>query len=220
MICRTARDYYLRSRDKKLDEAEKIRLQQHLSVCPDCALYCREMDDCLSLLDTLPEMELPESFDWNVKRMIALEKSRVMRERAGSIFGNPAWGKKFVFSAAAVFMIVLAGAWFILDDNSSQDLSLGNLAQADVKAVASERAYNSIRYTKTGYPAGIKMVSDDFYGRGDMDSYNRQLPFSMESERRLEYLLRENKVLREYIVLYKEENLRLKRMLLQKSSRR
>ncbi|MBN2185514.1 MAG: zf-HC2 domain-containing protein [Candidatus Krumholzibacteriota bacterium] len=220
MRCRTARELYLGSRDNTLDELERIKLQQHMEVCPECADYFREMDDCLSLLDTLPEVELPESFDWNVKRMIALEKSRVMREKAGSILENPVWGMKFVTSAAAVMVIVLAGAWFFTGGGFKSSSTTEQLAQVGDKAVTAARSGRNINYTSTGYPAGIRMVSDDFYGNSGGDSYRRVQPFSMESERRIEYLVRENKVLREYIDYYKSENVKLKRMIMLQNKKR
>ena len=220
MRCRTARELYLGSRDDTLDELERIKLQQHMEVCPECAKYFHEMDDCLSLLDTLPEVELPESFDWNVKRMIALEKSRVMRERAGSILENPVWGMKFVASAAAVLVIVLAGVWFASGGGFKPSSTTEQVAQISDKAVTAARSGRNINYTSTGYPAGIRMVSDDFYGNSSGDSYRRSQPFSMESERRIEYLVRENKVLREYIEYYKSENVKLKKMIMLQNKKR
>ncbi|MBN2071366.1 MAG: zf-HC2 domain-containing protein [Candidatus Krumholzibacteriota bacterium] len=220
MRCRTAQEYYLASRDNMLDEMEKIKLQHHIEECPECAQYCREMDDCLSILDSVPEMELPESFDWNVKRMIALEKSRVMRERAGSVFTNPAWGRKFVTSAAAVLLIVLAGAWLVIGDGSSDSSGTDQAARINEKTVSPARGGRNINYTSTGYPAGIRMVSDDFYGNSGGDSYRKQQPFSMESERRIEYLAKENKMLREYIEYYKTENIKLKRIIVEQNNDR
>ncbi len=220
MRCKTARELYLGSRDRKLDELERIRLQHHTEVCPDCARYFREMDECLSLLDSLPEVELPESFDWNVKRMIALEKSRVMRERAGSFLGNPEWGMKFVASAAAVLIVVLAGAWFVAGSGFRLTRSTAEVGQASERPVAAARGGGNINYTATGYPAGIRMVSDDFYGNSSGDSFRRTQPFSMESERRIEYLVRENKVLREYLEYYKNENVKLKRIIMMQGNNR
>ena len=220
MRCRTARELYLVSRDSTLDELERIRLQQHMEVCPECARYFQEMDDCLSMLDTLSAMELPESFDWNVKRMIALEKSRVMRERAGPILGNPVWGMKFVTSAAAVMIVVLAGVWLVAGGGFKGSSGAEQIARISDKAVTAARSGRNINYTSTGYPAGIRMVSDDFYGNSNGDSYRRPQPFSMESERRIEYLVKENKVLREYIEYYKNENVKLKRMILLQSKKR
>lgn len=219
MRCKTANELFLRNLDGLLTESEKVNLQAHLEICQKCAANASEMEECLKLLDDLPEMELSDNFEWNVKRRIALEKSKVMREQAGSILGNGAWAGRFVAAAAAAMIIVLAGAWFIFNGGEPSTEEL-NLAGAQPRTVDSQAARTRINYTNTGYPAGIRMVSDDFYGNSGEPGRGRQLPFSMESERRIDYLTKENMVLREYLQHYKKENVYLRRLLLQKTSKR
>lgn len=218
MRCKTARDNYLRNRDGMLDEVERIKLQAHLDRCGRCAGFAGEMDRCLGLIGKLPDMELPDSFDWNVKRRIAMEKSRVMRVQAGGLFGGSYWGAKFVASAAAAMIIVLAGAWFVLQGGDSTGNSPVTLSDSGARSSRSDQGV--ISYTNKGYPAGIRMVSDDPFSGGSSRQSGRQMPFSMESERRMEYLMKENEVLRRYLRQYKQENAYLRRLIAEERSRR
>ncbi len=219
MRCKTAGTYWLMNRDGLLDESGKIRLQQHLEACSKCASDANEMEICLSMLDRLPDPEVSENFEWNLKRKIALEKATVMRRQAGSIFAG-AWGASFVAGAAAMLVIALAGAWFLLRDTGPSAARGGNIAVSQPGAVPADRANYNINYTNTGYPTGVKMVSDDLFATDPGTGVGRQMPFSMESERRVEYLVKENALLREYLEYYKRENIYLKKLLLQKSSKR
>ncbi len=219
MRCKKARECWLMNRDGLLGESGRVRLQQHLEDCPECASEVNEMEACLSMLESLPEPELSENFEWNIKRRIALEKAAVMRQRAGSAFSG-GWGISFVSGAAAMLVIALAGAWFLLRDAGPSPSRSGDPASYRTGTVTAERPNCNINYTNTGYPTGIKMVSDDMFNAAPGDGGARQMPFSMESERRVEYLVKENALLREYLEYYKRENIYLKKLLLQNSSKR
>ncbi|MBU8923438.1 MAG: zf-HC2 domain-containing protein [Bacteroidales bacterium] len=224
MRCRKAKEYILKNRDGLLTEVEKIQLQHHLEICLECARYAQEIEECLGMLSDLPDMEVSESFEWNLKRRIAFEKTRVMRTQAGAVFGDSGWGPRFIAGMAATIVIVLAGAWFFFGDHfGGQNPAVSentNLARQNSSTVPVDGQGIDINYTRSGYPAGIRMVSDDFMGRNPGESYSRQSPFSLESERKLEYLVKENEVLREYVEYYKRENVHLKKLLLQRSSKR
>ena len=139
MRCRTAKDYFCRNRDGTLDEAARMRLQEHLSQCPECAEFCGEMDGCLEMLEDLSEIEVSENFEWNLKRRIAMEKSKAMRSRGVSDVGGLVWGSKFVAAAAATLVIALAGAWMLVG-RDSVDLTAGErLAQETVRTSATRR---------------------------------------------------------------------------------
>ena len=227
MRCKKAKEDYLSNRDGMLTEPEKIRLQQHLEICAGCTGFAREMDECLGVLGDLPDMEVSDNFEWNLKMKIAREKSRMMRDHGTPLFGGNQWGMKFVASMAATMIIVLAGAFFVLrsngvfpDRNTPQVPAARQVAERDVSAIPSERPRVNVNYTESGYPAGIRMVSDDFLGAGPADSYSRQSPFSMESERQVECLVKENEALKKYLEHYKAENAYLKKLLLQRSTKR
>ena len=210
MRCRTAKDYFCRNRDGTLDEAARMRLQEHLSQCPECAAFCGEMDGCLEMLEDLSEIEVSDNFEWNLKRRIAMEKSKAMRSRGVSDVGGLVWGSKFVAAAAATLVIALAGAW-ILAGRESVDLTAGEkLAQETVRTSVPEQQ-GGVRFTQTGYPAGIQYVSDDYLGNVPLEENSRQLPFSMASDPRMAYLLRENELLRRQV-----ESLRFQNAYMQK----
>ena len=205
MRCRTARDYFCRHRDGTLDEAARMRLQEHLDQCPDCAEFCGEMDGCLELLGNLSEIEASENFEWNLKRRIAMEKSRVMRNRATAVVGGWVWGSKFIAATAATLVIGLAGAW-MLAGRDTGDLTDGERLSQETIRTSAPREQGEVRFTQTGYPAGIQYVSDDYLGNVPLEGTSRQLPFSMASDPRMDYLLRENELLRRQIERLKLEN--------------
>jgi hypothetical protein len=224
MRCSKAKEFILKNRDELLTEAEQIQLQQHLEICLECARYAQEIDECLDMLSDLPDMAVSENFEWNLKRRIASEKSRVMRTQAGTVFGDSGWGRSFIAGMAATIVIVLAGAWFFFGDHmGGQDPAVStnaNLARQNKTYMPVDGPGIDINYTRSGYPAGIRMVSDDFMGGEPGDGYSRQSPFSLDSERKLEYLTKENKALREYVEYYKRENVHLNKLLIQRISKR
>jgi hypothetical protein len=217
MRCRTARSYFCRNRDGKLDEAERMRLQEHLSKCPQCAKFCGEMDGCLEMLTGLDEIEVSDNFEWNLKRRIALEKSKAMRIHAEAEAGGWIWGSKFVAAAAATLVIALAGAWMITGSESG-DTALGERLARETVRTSSPRQQGGVRFTQSGYPAGIQYVSDDYLGNVPLEESSRQLPFSMASDPRMDYLLRENELLRRQVERLKLQNAYMQKLLLKQKA--
>lgn len=210
----------LRNRDGLLNEAERMKLHRHLEQCEPCALYLRELESSLDLLQELPEMELSENFDWNLKRRIALEKSKLMRNQAGPVFGDFAWGSRFVTAAAATLVVVLAGAWFFFQGERFTPRREPMVVESATRPAPRELNRNNIFYTSQGYPGGIELVSDnpfeDYAGRGQ---YSQQ-PFSVVSQQRVDYLIRENTILRQSLQVYKEQNAQLRKLLQEERARR
>lgn len=216
MRCSTAKDYFCRNRDGTLDEAERMRLQEHLNECPECAGFCGEMDGCLEMLGDLREIEVSENFEWNLKRRIAMEKSKAMRSRAGGDVGGLVWGSKFVAATAATLIIALAGAWMLIG-NGSDDITAGEkLARETVRTSAPRQQQGEVRFTQTGYPAGVRYVSDDYLGNVAQGESSKQLPFGMASDPRMDYLLRENELLRRKVERLKLENAYMQRLLVKR----
>ena len=213
MRCRTAREYFCRHRDGTLDETTRMRLQEHLDKCPDCAEFCGEMDGCLQLLGSLCEIEASENFEWNLKRRIAMEKSRAMRDRATAGIGGWIWGSKFIAATAATLVVVLAGTW-MLAGRDPGGLTEGERLSQETIRTSAPRQQGEVRFTQTGYPAGIQYVSDDYLGDVPPDEASRQLPFSMASDPRMDYLLRENELLRRQNERLKLQNAYMQRLLM------
>ncbi len=222
MRCRKAREYYFRNRDGLLNEADKMKFDDHMQRCAECAGFVGEMEQSLQLLGELPDMELTENFDWNLKRRIALEKSRLMRSQAPSTFGDRAWGTRFLAGAAAMLVITLLGGWFFIGADLKGPVSSRGpeIADSGVRTVPSERDWVDVNYTSTGYPAGVMMVSDDPLGRNLNHEQVKQLPFSMMSETRTDYLIKENELLRRQLEQYGKENLYLKQLLRRREANR
>ena len=215
MRCSKAKEYYFKNRDNLLNEAEKMKFQEHLAECGACALFKGEMDESLGLLSELAEPKVSENFEWNVKRRIAQEKSDILRERRG-IYLSGEWGFKFFAGAAAMIIIVLSGAWYFFgvgQQGPGEPLEIAGTYENSSAEIAPGRDSGSIRFTNTGYPAGFKMVSDDPYEYGIGNNYSGQLSSRVLEQSRLHYLKKENVLLRNSVIKLKRENIMLRRII-------
>lgn len=212
MKCTRAREYFCSNRDGALDESRRIELQRHLASCPSCAAWCGEMEQCMEMIGLLPEAEPPESFEWNLKRRIAMERARAMRRETEMPFASRAWGARFLAGAAAALVVFVAGGWLIFRGGSAGPGPETRLAEHS--APAAQRG-GEIHYTTTGYPAGIRYVSDDPIGGVPSGETARQLPFTMAADPRMDYLLKENELLRRQVQELNRRNRYLQSILLE-----
>ncbi|MDD3642165.1 MAG: zf-HC2 domain-containing protein [Candidatus Krumholzibacteria bacterium] len=196
MRCTRAREYICSNRDGALDEQRRIELQKHLASCPACAEWCGEMDQCMEMIGRLPDAEPSENFEWNIKRRIAMERARALRRETASPFASRAWGSRFLAGAAAALVVFIAGAWLIT--RSGPD-GPGIPPQAAGRTASAAPRSGEIHHTTTGYPAGIRYVSDDPLGGVPDGERERRLPFTMAVDPRVDYLLRENELLRRQV---------------------
>ena len=144
------------------------------------------------------------------------EKSKAMRSRAGGDVGGLVWGSKFVAATAATLIIALAGAWLLVG-GSSEDMTAGEkLARETIRTTTPRQQQGEVRFTQTGYPAGIRYVSDDYLGNVAPGESSKQLPFGMASDPRMDYLLRENELLRRKVERLKLENAYMQRLLVKR----
>lgn len=160
----------------------------------------------------LPGMEPSENFEWNLKRRIAVERARAMRLQAGGAIFSRAWGTRFLAGAAAALALFAAGAWLVAGGWFRSDAP--GLRVAD-RGDAAERRGGEIHYTTTGYPAGIRYVSDDPLGGVPMGELARRLPFTMAADPRVDYLLKENELLRRQLEELGRRNRKLQGILLE-----
>ncbi len=154
MRCSKVRDSYLKNRDGLLNEVEKMKLEEHMDRCSSCAEFARGMDRCLDLLADLPEMSPSENFEWNLKRAILHEKTKIMRRRSNVSFGDWRWGMKFVTSAAAAAVVIIAGTWYISQRSGDISIRGGSPTVKSVRsstARLSPRDYGIINYTSSAY---------------------------------------------------------------------
>jgi len=222
MRCSKARKLYFRDRDGLLNERDKMLLQDHISGCNSCLEFSTEMDRCLELVSDLPRQEVSDNFEWNLKRKIAQEKTRIFRSRYG-MRESQRWGLKFAASAAAMIIIVFAGAWYLLgrgpvglDGQNNTGDPVSPQRQASLSGGADE---GLMEFTNTGYPAGLRMVSDGLYGYG-LDEYNSgNPPLNITQSYRVDYLRKENQLLKDRILRLRRQNATLRRLLSEYSKR-
>ena len=154
MRCSKVRDSYLRNRDGLLNEMEKMKLEEHMDRCSSCADFARGMDRCLDLLADLPEMSPSENFEWNLKRAILQEKTKLMRRQSSVSFGDWRWGMKFVTSAAAAAIVIIAGTWYLSQRGGDTEIGSGSpslTSRRPSSVKLSPRDYGIINYTSSAY---------------------------------------------------------------------
>lgn len=166
----------------------------------------------MELIGKLPEAEPSEGFEWNLKRRIAMERARALRRDTQVPFASRAWGLRFLAGAVTALVVFTAGAWLI----ARTDRGAAGIDRRIADRGAPEvRQGGEVHYTTTGYPAGIRYVSDDPLGGVPSGESSRQLPFMMATDPRMDYLARENELLRRQVEELSRRNRYLQSILLE-----
>lgn len=232
MRCAKVRDYCLRNRDGLLNEAEKMKLEEHMDRCASCTSFAREMDRYLDLLVDLPEASPSENFEWNLKRAILHEKTRLMRRQSTVSFGDWRWGMKFVTSAAAAVLIIIAGTWYGSQRGGEAPVlggsrSITSVLPSSVKLTP--RDYGIINFTSSAYkPTRFNTphnLIDNTTGSQQVNytgSYRMRdsQPARFATNSREDSLMKENEFLWKRVENLEREVMGLQRLLSQERARR
>lgn len=232
MRCAKVRDYYLRNRDGLLNEMEKMKLEEHMDRCASCTSFAREMDRCLDLLVDLPEASPSDNFEWNLKRAILHEKTRIMRKQSSISFGDWRWGMKFVTSAAAAVFIIIGGIWYVSQRGGETQVlggsrSVTSAPPSSINLRPSD--YGIINFTSSAYKPSRRYTPNNLVDRtigvqpiDYRGSYrvleSQQAPFEVNS--REDSLMKENEFLWRRVENLEREVMVLQRLLSQERGRR
>lgn len=120
VACRRARAWISRALDDDLDEASRLRLEQHVGTCPECERHREVLQQGRMLLRS-SEAEPSENFEWKVQLGI----QRALRERAAAAEDPSPSSRGFwrpaVASAAAVALLVVGAGQVVLPGGSGGD---------------------------------------------------------------------------------------------------
>lgn len=200
MKCRKAQDLFFKSRDGALDEVEGLALTRHLARCPSCALFVKEMEASLETIAGLPEPQVSEGFEWNVKRRILREKSQLMRREGALPFGEKWWMSRFAVGAAAAAAIVVVASIFAVERLGAPRTVVEEAAPLSSRGSAPALPVSSVDDGSFGgYTAGPRMVSDNIYTFERGGETARQSPFDIVASSREDALTRENEMLKRRI---------------------
>jgi len=217
MNCGKARQFYLAGRDGSLDEARRMKLGEHLARCSSCAAYVREMDASLDLLKGLPELTVSEEFEWNVKRRILQEKTKLIRRQEGVRFGERWWAGRFAAGAAVAAAVVVAVVFLYFESGRERVAVVKSVSVQSPAAVASRVSYGGAGsitdVMETGMYPGPRMVSDNLFQRDTGGGVMRQAPFRLVSVSREDSLALENELLKQRIANLERQLAILKKML-------
>ncbi len=205
MKCGKAQDLYFSSRDGALDEAGRMELARHLAHCPSCELLVKELEASLDAARALPELSVSEGFEWNVKRRILQEKSKLMRRDVEpNPFGERRWVLRFALGAAAAAVFVIAATTFVVQRIGMNEPRVREVARAErsdaapIQAPAVERDAFA-EYRGAGTFAGPRMVSDNIFTFERGGESVSPSPFDVVAASREDSLARENELLKRRI---------------------
>lgn len=218
MKCTKAQDLYFASRDGLLDEPGRMRLAEHLAACPSCALFVKEMDASLCLLDRLPELSPSEGFEWNVKRRIHEERNRFPVREGFSLGGARRWAPSFAIGAAVAAAAVVVAAFFAGLRPESSAPSVRAVSRADRAPASGSPAVSQGVYYDYGTPGASavpRMVSDNVISIEPGVGGAGESAFRFVAGSREDSLMRENELLRRRI-----EGLERRMILLQQALER
>jgi len=202
MKCSKAQDLYFLSRDGALDEAGRMELARHLGHCSSCGLLVKEMEASLDAARSLPELSVSDGFEWNVKRRIMQEKSRLMRRDVeANPFGEKRWVSRFALGAAVAAAVVIVAATFVvqrigMNEPRIREASRENRTGAALIQTPSAEEDLFSDYHTTGSSAGPRMVSDNIFTIERGGESVRQSPFDVVAGSREDSLARENELLK------------------------
>lgn len=223
MRCSKARELCFGNCDGLLDEAQKMKLAEHLDECPSCASFVEEIEACREMLKGLPEVTPSENFEWNLKRRILQEKSRLIRNAGGSYLRDVRWGMKFVTTAAAVLVVALIGAWLVFGEHAVSP-EYRNLAQKPA-TVRNGRDASIPRFGNNDFAGayrspGMRMVSDAVRGKDSGTGVLEPQAFLPAADSHMDSVLIENEYLKWHIQRIEYENMILKQVLYRTQSQR
>lgn len=205
MKCRKAQDLYFMSRDGALDEVGRMELARHLVHCSSCGLLVKEMEASLGAARSLPELSVSDGFEWNVKRRIMQEKSRMMRRDVEeNPFGEKRWVLRFASGAAVAAAVVIVAATFVvqrtgMNEPRIREVSRENRTSAALIQTASAEEDVLSDYHMAGSYAGPRMVSDNIFTIERGGESVRRSPFEIVAGSRGDSLAQENELLKRRI---------------------
>jgi hypothetical protein len=204
MKCSKAQDLYFLSRDGALDEAGRMELARHLAHCPSCELLVKELEASLDAARCLPELSVSDGFEWNVKRRILQEKSRLMRRDVETNpFGEKRWALRFALGAAAAAVFVIAATTFVVQRigvNEPQVRTVARDARSNAAPIQPPVVEgDALVDYRGGAFAGPRMVSDNIFTFERGGESVSQSPFNVVAASREDSLARENELLKRRI---------------------
>lgn len=189
VACRRARTWISRSMDDDLDEASRLRLNDHIASCAECRRHQEVLAQGRTLLRGA-EAEPSDNFEWKVQLGI----QRALRERAAVELEPRTTGfwRPALSSAAAVALLVVGAGWFLLPEHQSASSGGGILADpmpriasspVDEPDLSGAVPGTPIEIDATGSDFGIRTVgSFDERFRGDLYDPIRRSPGSADVE--------------------------------------
>ncbi|MCA1032942.1 anti-sigma factor [Bacillus timonensis] len=115
MKCSEAVTYMHMYLDEDITLEEKDTLKEHLQTCETCSHHFQELKKSIALVQSTSHIQAPDNFTLNVMKNLPKEKKTTSFNR---------WFRNHpLLTAAAVFMILMAGSFFSMW-NGDQEFSV------------------------------------------------------------------------------------------------
>ena len=161
----------------------------------------------------LPFNELPA---------LGMQLARLMREAGGSYIRDVRWSAKFMASTAAVIVVALIGAWFMIgfDSVGQRHTAYPNVGTMPRSHVASSSQRVDPGGSSNAGSPRMQLVSGASRGTETRQGPTGLLPFEDAAPTREDSLIKENENLKAYIRMLERDNLILKQYLYRTRSKR
>ncbi|OCA89325.1 anti-sigma factor [Bacillus sp. FJAT-27225] len=111
--------------DEDIEREHEQLLKKHLGTCKECQTIFHELEKSVALVKSTAHVHAPEGFTQSVMAKLPKEKKKVGIQRW--MKGHP------MLTAAAVFLVLMAGSLFSIVDNSGEEFSTTNADQVVIE---------------------------------------------------------------------------------------
>jgi anti-sigma factor RsiW len=111
--------------DEDIEPEHEQLLKEHFGTCKDCQRLFHELEKSVALVKSTSHIQAPQGFTESVMAKLPREKRKVGIQRW--MKGHP------IVSAAAVFIVLMAGSLFSIAGNTDQEFSTTNADQVVIQ---------------------------------------------------------------------------------------
>ncbi|ALC92588.1 anti-sigma factor [Bacillus sp. FJAT-18017] len=111
--------------DEDIEPEHEQLLKEHFGTCKDCQRLFHELEKSVALVKSTSHIQAPQGFTESVMAKLPREKRKVGIQRW--MKGHP------IVSAAAVFVVLMAGSLFSIAGNTDQEFSTTNADQVVIQ---------------------------------------------------------------------------------------
>jgi hypothetical protein len=107
MKCRNAKKLVFDFIDGLDNDKDRLELEQHLALCPECDKLASQLTRSMDLLHRTPQEKTSENFAWKVRLKLNQERNAVRERNVSHVTLFRSWNLRYVATAVSAFAVVL-----------------------------------------------------------------------------------------------------------------